>query len=128
MQYFTSLLICPVCGSSFTKAENALQCTQGHTFDVAREGYVNLLGKHSTQGDTKEMLVARRNFLERGYYDALSTHINRLISTILVVGASALTRNGIINVLDVGCGEGYFLGRLQQDLDGQLKPLTCRYL
>lgn len=128
MEYFTSLLICPVCGSSFTQADHTLQCTQKHTFDVAREGYVNLLGKHNSTGDTKEMLMARRNFLEHGYYDALSTHMSGLISTYLAVGGTILTRNSIINILDVGCGEGYHLGRLQQHLDSQLKQLTCHYL
>lgn len=100
------LLVCPVCGSRLAHEEHALKCEQRHTFDMAREGYVNLLLKKVT-GDTKEMLVARRNFLERGLYRPLSDAVNGLV-------VSHLHKKDFspMTMLDAGCGEGYYLGSL----------------
>jgi len=60
-------LICPVCGASLAKANNTLKCPQSHSFDISREGYVNLLltgqKKPKILGDTKDMVRARRNFI-----------------------------------------------------------------
>ncbi|WP_220204820.1 methyltransferase domain-containing protein [Reticulibacter mediterranei] len=64
-------------------------------------------------GDTKEMVQARRSFLERGFYQPLADTLNTLVSAYLREHASP------INVLDAGCGEGYYLGRLQQSLSQQ---------
>ncbi|MEA3339719.1 MAG: methyltransferase domain-containing protein [Chloroflexota bacterium] len=110
-------LICPVCGASLARVGDTLKCVRMHSFDIAREGYVNLLlssGKRpKIMGDTREMLRARRNFLERGFYDPLSDAINESVHNRLVDGASPAC------IADVGCGEGYYLGRLKRYLDSQ---------
>src|SRR5579859_3385793 len=116
----THLLTCPVCAMPLSKVENMLKCASGHSFDIAREGYINLLRK-KLPGDTKEMLVARRTFLERGYYRPLSDTINELIATNLRDD----TERQHVNILDAGCGEGYYLGQLQHYLSAQLPPLAC---
>lgn len=115
MQY-THLLICPVCSTVLVHSNNTLICANAHTFDIAREGYVNLLRKQLA-GDTKEMLAARRSFLERGSYQPLSDMLNQLANTYLAASTSP------VNILDAGCGEGYYLGRLQQALAD--RPLQC---
>ena len=60
-------LVCPVCGQALRRAERCWQCESRHSFDVARQGYVNLLTvdrKHTKHpGDTKEMVAARKAFL-----------------------------------------------------------------
>ena len=65
-------VICPVCGAALEPQGAAWRCVQGHCFDVARQGYVNLLTvtqKHSRHpGDTREMVAARRAFLDAGWY------------------------------------------------------------
>lgn len=65
-------VICPVCGAALEPQGAAWRCAQGHCFDVARQGYVNLLTvtqKHSRHpGDTREMVAARRAFLDAGWY------------------------------------------------------------
>src|SRR6266487_2793595 len=109
---YTCLLTCPICNATLEKTDNMLKCTNAHTFDIAKEGYINLLRK-KLPGDAKEMLAARRDFLERGYYRPLSDTLNELVRTYLV-DPSALT-----NILDAGCGEGYYLGRLQKYLTDQ---------
>lgn len=104
------LLTCPVCNASLQQSGMVLQCSHSHTFDIAKEGYVNLLRKKQL-GDTREMLQARRSFLESGFYQPLSDMLNTLVSSYLrEISAPA-------NILDAGCGEGYYLGRLQHALD-----------
>ena len=121
------LLRCPVCDRSLTKVGDTLQCSSQHSFDIAREGYVNLLRK-KVPGDTKEMLVARRNFLERGYYDALSNMLNELVSTCLMLIGNRGWEDWPQAILDAGCGEGYYLSRLKHSLDRQLSPQAYCYL
>jgi 23S rRNA (guanine745-N1)-methyltransferase len=92
---------CPVCRDDLARydAERRWACPAGHSFDVAREGYVNLLlsgQRRSRQpGDSPEMIGARRRFLGTGAYDPLSASIARAV---------AAARPTV--VLDVGCGEG----------------------
>jgi 23S rRNA (guanine745-N1)-methyltransferase len=83
-------------------------CPAGHSFDIAREGYVNLLPargkKQQSQGDSGEMLRARRRFLEAGHYDPLVSGLVEMITA--VPPAPNFT------ILDAGCGEGFYLRRL----------------
>ena len=93
-------LLCPVCGAPIAPGENVWRCGAGHCFDVARQGYVNLLPvqqKHSLHpGDTPEQVRARRRFLGAGFYTPIADAVCELL------GPAA-------RVLDVGCGEGFYL-------------------
>ncbi|MEZ4645517.1 MAG: methyltransferase domain-containing protein [Chloroflexota bacterium] len=107
-------LICPVCHSPLAAHELALRCEQGHSFDRAREGYVNLLLSRKklpdTVGDAAFMLQARRRFLDSGAYAALHTAVNQLAY------ASLTNQPECVSVLDAGCGEGYYISQLGQFL------------
>src|SRR5450759_4497324 len=103
------LLVCPVCHAGLRQVDAALMCANTHSFDIAREGYVNLL-LQKRSGDAQEMLRARRNFLERGVYAPLSDAVNELARTYLQDVPEPL------HILDAGCGEGYYLDRLQNAL------------
>lgn len=93
---------CPVCAGLLSKSENSWRCAQGHSFDCAKEGYVNLLlanqKRSSDPGDTREMMINRRAFLEAGSYRPLSDALNNVLD-----GLKPAT------LLDCGCGEGYYL-------------------
>jgi 23S rRNA (guanine745-N1)-methyltransferase len=93
--------------------ERAFVCGHRHAFDMAREGYVNLLlpgrKRPKIRGDTKVMLQARRRFLEMGYYGPLSRAVNEQV-------AARLGGQTAVTIVDVGCGEGWYLGQLQQRL------------
>ena len=108
-------LICPLCGEALEKREKQLVCPRGHSFDIARQGYVNLLTvqqKHSLDpGDTREQVLSRRAFLDTGLY--------RPIAQALIDAARAYGAQG--ELLDVGCGEGYYCAALSQALG---LPLT----
>lgn len=102
---------CPICGNSLTKDTNTYTCESSHTFDVAKEGYVNLLPvqqKSSKKpGDSYEMLKSRHEFLEKGYY-------RNLAETLIAIIKDLKPRS----LLDSGCGEGYYLQKLHRELTG----------
>lgn len=100
------LLRCPVCGGELFPAEHCLRCSLGHSFDVAKEGYVNLMRTHrrgDTMGDAKQAARFRRDFLNKGYYEPLRS---RLVEEFA-------HRRG--TVLDICCGEGYYTSALGQN-------------
>jgi 23S rRNA (guanine745-N1)-methyltransferase len=90
---------CPLCAAEFTVAGRSLRCVSGHTYDLAKQGYVNLLGQSG--GDSKEMVAARAEFLASGHYTPLA-------SLVASEAARDLPRDGL--VVDAGCGTGYYLG------------------
>ena len=98
-----SLFRCPLCAAPLKREAGAYRCGGGHSFDVAREGYVHLLPpnqKHSAlPGDDREMVLARRDFLSKGYYHPL---LNTICSQI-----AALPEERPV-FLDAGCGEGTY--------------------
>ena len=112
------LLVCPICNNPLEQNDTSLKCSNSHSFDISSEGYVNLLRK-KLPGDAKEMLMARREFLEHGHYQPLSDLINDLVYTHMPLSSSPPT------ILDAGCGEGYYIGRLQQSLLAHDYPAQC---
>lgn len=112
-----SFFKCPICSQMLLEEKTRYVCQQGHSFDIARQGYVNLLLPHHTgsksPGDNKEMIIARRNFLNQGYYQVFSDRVNAIVSQI------ALDRRSDepFAILDAGCGEGYYTWRLKHHLD-----------
>ena len=74
-----SLFSCPVCGTPLYKEVGQYKCINNHTFDISRQGYVNLLmsmtSKNKRHGDDKLMVKSRRDFLGNGYYSKLSKEI-----------------------------------------------------
>src|SRR4249919_687364 len=101
------MLLCPVraCHMELVRADRRLLCPRGHSFDVARSGYVNLLqpqdrrSKHP--GDTIAAVAARRRLHDRGVTEPLLRGVAEVL---------AASKGDV--VLDVGCGVGYYLGEL----------------
>lgn len=94
-------------------------CANGHRFDVAREGYVNLLLIHRRRlrdpGYSKEMIAARRDFFDAGHYAPLADGVAERVRAVLPAGPDRV-------VLDAGCGEGYYLRRLRCFLEQDNSP------
>ena len=106
------MLVCPVrdCKLPLVREEKRLVCARGHSFDVARSGYINLLqpqDRRSDQpGDTAEAVAGRRRLHDLGVTEPLLRGI-----------ASMAARQGkTTSVLDAGCGDGFYLGRLAEEI------------
>jgi 23S rRNA (guanine745-N1)-methyltransferase len=105
-----SIWACPVCHSALSHLPlREWRCENNHSFDVAKEGYINLLLAHqknsSDPGDTKTMTASRRAFLTAGHYQPLAKKLAETLDQYLKRGAT---------VLDSGCGDGYYLHQLLQ--------------
>lgn len=102
-----SLFVCPVCREGLERQEGRYACTGGHSFDIAKEGYVNLLPanrQHSkAPGDDKAMAQARTRFLEGGWYGPIRDKLCKLAEAALPQGGA---------LLDAGCGEGWYTAAL----------------
>ncbi len=112
------MYICPKCSEKLIKSENSLKCGEGHSYDVSKDGYVNLLisnKKSGAHGDNKEMISARRRFLSLGHYSLIVDKLCEIISDFC-------KENGINTptILDAGCGEGYYSGRIYENLSVRL--------
>lgn len=109
-------LTCPVCKGILQQNERSYRCKKGHSFDLSASGYLHLLPSNKMNsklpGDNKQMVSARRNFLQKGYYQPISDKLNQVISAELKGKKQPL-------VLDVGCGEGYYTSRLDAALKEQ---------
>lgn len=109
----TTALRCPVCKTDLQRSDNSYRCDNGHGFDIARQGYVNLLlssqRPSKAPGDSAEMLADRRVFLDGGHYAPLR---ERVIERLQALRASHENNQ---RVLDLGCGEGYYTAALAQD-------------
>lgn len=108
-------LACPIDGHRLKychpHGETArLQCAGGHSFDIARQGYANLLGVQDKRsrdpGDSREMVAARSRILASGLYQPLA---QRLAGLAGALSAAQTLASGPLCVLDAGCGEGYYL-------------------
>jgi 23S rRNA (guanine745-N1)-methyltransferase len=117
----TTMLACPVCGGALTLGAGAAFCSNAHSFDRARNGYLNLLLRRQSAepGDSAAMLQSRRTFLQAGFYDAMSSAANDAAAGILAGRTHA-------HVADIGCGEGFFTARLKRAL-GDAKSIAVCY-
>ena len=106
------IFTCPICKEKLNKQEKTYACANGHSFDIAAEGYVHLLPPNKMHskipGDNKQMVASRRDFLAAGFYQPFSDQLNELVRECLHAKVPV--------VLDAGCGEGYYTGRLYDDL------------
>ena len=114
----TMIFSCPLCGQPLTREEHRAVCPKGHSFDVARQGYVHLLPANrmhaKVPGDSREMVEGRRRFLEAGYYAPFRQELCRLAAACASqLGSPA--GEGLL-LCDAGCGEGYYTAGLREAL------------
>ena len=107
----SSLFICPNCSCALEKKGNSFFCENRHCFDIAKQGYINLLQSNQSSskhhGDDRLMVKARRDFLEKGFYSELK---DRLCDDI----TQCVEKPSVL--IDAGCGEGYYTRGVAQSL------------
>lgn len=101
---------CPLCQQSLVLTDKTFKCANNHSFDQAKQGYVNLLPvqfKHSKEpGDNKSMVQARRAFLDKGFYQPLVDNMLLLYKKYADLSAP---------LFDAGCGEGFYTHQHKTD-------------
>lgn len=106
---------CPVCDKQLVKRGNSYNCSERHTYDIAKEGYVNLLLANQMRskepGDSKDMMIARSKFLNKGYFERLAGNLNNII-----LSHFEITPQNDYVVFDAGCGEGYYTDQVYKEL------------
>lgn len=98
------LLRCPVCAGALRREGATARCPYGHSYDMARQGYLSLLPGGAGTADSADMVAARDRFLSGGHYDA--------------VGEALAAAVGHGPVVDVGAGTGHHLARVLHAHDG----------
>ncbi|WP_245581211.1 putative RNA methyltransferase [Propionicicella superfundia] len=96
------LLRCPVCAEPLALTSQGAACPARHSFDRARQGYLNLLrGPAPENADTTDMVAARVRFLARGWYEPM---------------AAALSDRCLGETFaEAGAGTGHYLARALDD-------------
>lgn len=106
---------CPLCHQTLSFSERTYRCENNHAFDLAKEGYVNLMPvnhkRSKDPGDNKEMMQARRRFLEKDYYQPMKHKVAELCAQYL--------QDTNHQLLDIGCGEGYYTTEVAKHLQQQ---------
>lgn len=101
--------ICPVCMEPLERTEKIYRCANCHCYDISKSGYINLLmsQKSGNHGDDKVMVHARRDFLEKGYYNALRDIISDTVRKYSKDGCT---------IIDAGCGECFYTSAIASGL------------
>lgn len=111
---------CPVCAKALQRDNFRWFCRNGHSYDIARQGYVNLLMSNQSSskrhGDDRAMVLARTQFLERGYYQCLQERICSL---------AVESAGDEVCLVDAGCGEGWYTVGVKRALERAGKTCTC---
>lgn len=108
---YEHLVVCPLDQQPLGFDGTAWKCSHGHSFDMAKQGYLNLLPvqqkRSRSPGDSKEMVAARKQVLDSGVYQPIANALIQQISPLLLADEAK-------TVVDAGCGEGYYLEQIQQ--------------
>lgn len=98
-------MLCPKCFKELNKVNKSYVCVNNHTYDISKEGYVNLLLSKTNAGDNKELIDGRINFLNKNYYKPLSNEIISILDNKF--------KNNPFSLCDCGCGIGYYSKNLK---------------
>jgi 23S rRNA (guanine745-N1)-methyltransferase len=102
-------LRCPVCRDALSPADRAVRCPQGHSFDVSRQGYLDLTaGRPAHTGDTAEMVAAREALLSAGHFEALTRAVTERARNAMTTTSAGL-------IVEVGAGTAHYLRASMRD-------------
>lgn len=109
MKEHETLFSCPICKESMSVNDNGhVECGNHHSFDIAKQGYVNFMIKPSASMYSKSLFDSRQEIINSGLYNPIQKTIAQYIG------------NNVKTILDTGCGEGSHLERICEHLNQQL--------
>lgn len=115
------MLKCPNCSKVLKVIDKSYKCENNHSFDISKYGHINLLLSNQKNskapGDNKEMVIARKGFLDENYYSGISSRVNEIVNHCILENSELNKEESEINILDTGCGEGYYTERLRKSLE-----------
>lgn len=102
---------CPICNEELIKIDNVYRCNNRHNYDIAKEGYINLLKKQGGKdfGDSPDMVKARRSFFSKDFYAPLKLKLTDLIQ-----------EYNPSSILDLGSGEGYYTNYFKENINADI--------
>lgn len=121
-------LACPRCAGPLRRDGGALRCPAGHSFDIARQGYVSLLpsgARAAALGDTAAMVAARADFLAAGHFAGLAAELGSAVLAAPELSGTGPSGTGLPVtevpgcVADIGAGTGYYLAAVLDQLPGR---------
>lgn len=112
---FLEWIRCPVCGGSLARVDSSLLCEQGHTANIAKQGYITLLGPRggTHTADSREMLAARFRVLAAGLFEPISSALTETVSAAPLDAVAG-------PIIDLGTGTAHHLERTLEDLPDRL--------
>ncbi|AFL98764.1 methyltransferase family protein [Desulfitobacterium dehalogenans ATCC 51507] len=114
--HYMDILRCPICHNSMQLINRkSLICGDKHCFDLAKQGYVNLLSHGIKTKYNKQLFEARKLLAQSGFFEPLNEQLCELIQRDLNL-SEAKSQNCSLKILDAGCGEGSHLANIQQKL------------
>ena len=115
------MITCPLCKKKLKKLEKNYICENNHSFDISKFGHTNLLlSNHKNSkvpGDSKEMVLSRKKFLEKNYYQGIANAVNKILLDFSKDKKS-------LDILDIGCGEGYYTQLMKKSLELEHKNVN----
>ncbi|WP_430308981.1 putative RNA methyltransferase [Rummeliibacillus pycnus] len=103
-----AIFACPVCHEEMTVTEQCVvTCKNRHTFDIAKQGYVNFMTHPATSMYGKDLFDARKEIIESGIYAPMHENVVELLKT--------FGQN--LTILDTGCGEGSHLAMIKKQFE-----------
>jgi len=110
MERLQEILRCPICKTRMQVIHlRSLVCASGHCYDIARQGYINLLSRGSATKYGKKIFEHRRAIGNSGFFDPLHAAVSE-------IAINRLPRDELASLLDAGCGEGSHMANIQHDI------------
>lgn len=105
---------CPICNEELKNIGGIYRCENRHSYDIAKEGYINLLKKQGGKdfGDSPDMVKARRSFFDKDFYKPLKEKLTEYIKSY-----------NPDSICDLGCGEGYYTNFYKQNIEADIVAL-----
>lgn len=111
IESFQRIFRCPLCKEQMRIIHaQSLVCGNQHCFDLAKQGYVNLLARAGRTKYDQKIFEYRRVISKGGLFNPLHAALSEIIR-------SQLPNNGPVSLLDAGCGEGSHLNRIQMEIN-----------